>query len=69
MQRREKALGDFAKDKFEKFNAILSGITPLSIERELKREPRGLIMIVAKGTPKNSGSPDQQKNETAKINS
>jgi len=65
---REKALGDFAKDKFERFNAVLSGITPLCIERELKREPRGLIMIVAKGTVKNSGLPDQQKNETAKIN-
>jgi translation initiation factor IF-3 len=56
---REKALGDFAKEKFDKFHGILSKTTPLVIERELKREPRGLIMIVAKGTPKNNGALDQ----------
>ncbi len=65
---REKALGDFAKNKFEKFNSILMGIIPISVERELKREARGLTMIVAKGTPKNTGLPDQQNNETSKVN-
>jgi len=45
---REKALQDFAKEKFEKFVEILKTTTPLKIERELKREPRGFTMIISK---------------------
>lgn len=45
---REKAHGDFAKEKINKFLEILQNITPIKIERELKREPRGLTMIISK---------------------
>ena len=45
---REKTLGDFAKEKMNKFLEVLKNITPIKIERELKREPRGLTMIIAK---------------------
>ncbi len=45
---RQKALGDFAKEKINKFLEILNNITPIKIERELKREPRGFTMIISK---------------------
>ena len=45
---REKALGNFAKEKINKFIEILKESVPLKIERELKREPRGFTMIVAR---------------------
>lgn len=45
---REKALGDFAKEKVGKFLEILKNTTPIKIERELKREARGLTMIISK---------------------
>lgn len=45
---REKALGDFAKEKMNKFLEVLKNITPIKIERELKRESRGLTMIIAR---------------------
>ena len=45
---REKALGDFAKEKMNKFLEILKDLTPIKIEKELKREPRGLTMIITK---------------------
>lgn len=45
---RQKALGDFAKEKVGKFLEILKNTTPIKIERELKREGRGLTMIVSK---------------------
>jgi translation initiation factor IF-3 len=47
---REKALSDFAKQKVNQFLEILKKSTPIKIERELKREARGLTMIVAKAT-------------------
>jgi translation initiation factor IF-3 len=46
---REKAFQNFAKEKVEKFVEALRGIMPIKIERELKREPRGLTMIITKG--------------------
>jgi translation initiation factor IF-3 len=46
---REKTLQDFAKGKIAKFLEILKEITPIKIEKELKREPRGLTMIISKG--------------------
>lgn len=45
---REKALGDFAREKVNKFLEVLRGLTPYKIERELKREPRGFTMIISK---------------------
>ena len=46
---REKALQDFAKEKMNKFLEILNNIIPIKIEKGLKREARGLIMIISKG--------------------
>ncbi|MFH1780401.1 MAG: translation initiation factor IF-3 [Candidatus Nealsonbacteria bacterium] len=45
---REKAMGDFAKEKVNKFLEILQGFIPFKIERELKREFRGFSMIISK---------------------
>lgn len=45
---REKALEGFAREKFNKFLEILRGIAPYKIDRELKKEPRGLTMIISK---------------------
>jgi len=47
---REKALGNFAKEKVNQFMEILGKLIPFKIERELKREPRGFTMIIAKAT-------------------
>jgi len=46
---REKALGNFAKEKINKFLETLAKLIPYRIERELKREPRGFTMIISKG--------------------
>ncbi|MDD2696738.1 MAG: translation initiation factor IF-3 [Candidatus Pacebacteria bacterium] len=46
---REKALQDFAKEKVNKFIEILQTFIPIKVERELKREMRGLTMIISKG--------------------
>ena len=45
---REKALGDFAKEKINKFTELLNNLVEYKVERELKREPRGLSMIIFK---------------------
>lgn len=45
---RERAHGDFAKDKIMKFIEILNNTMLVKIERDLKRQPRGLTMIIAK---------------------
>ncbi len=45
---RERALGDFAKGKINKFLETLANLIPYKIEKELKREPRGFTMIIAK---------------------
>lgn len=45
---REKAMGDFAKEKINKFLETLQGLMPYKIERDLKRDPRGLTMIIVK---------------------
>jgi translation initiation factor IF-3 len=45
---REKALGEHAKSKVNKFLEILQTIIPHKTERELKREPRGMSMIISK---------------------
>lgn len=46
---REKALQDFAREKVAKFLEILKALTPIKIERDLKREARGFSMIIGKG--------------------
>jgi len=46
---RERALQDFAKKKIDNFLEILRKLLPIKIERELKKEARGLTIIIAKG--------------------
>ena len=46
---REKALGNFAREKINKFLEVLQALVPYRVERELKREPRGFSMIITKG--------------------
>lgn len=45
---REKALGNFAKEKINKFLEVMGTLLPYKVERELKREPRGFSMIISK---------------------
>lgn len=45
---REKALQNFARQKISQFLEILQKQTAFKIERELKREPRGFTVILAK---------------------
>lgn len=45
---REKAHQDFAREKVQKFIELLKLTTPIKIERELKKEFRGLTMIISK---------------------
>lgn len=45
---REKALGDFAKEKMLKFLETLDKLIPIKLERELKREPKGFTAIISK---------------------
>lgn len=47
---REKALQETAKKKINDFVKILEGIIPLNIESELKKQPRGLTMIIGNKT-------------------
>ena len=45
---REKALTDFAKEKIKRFLEILENKIPIKVEQDLKRVPRGFIMIISK---------------------
>jgi len=45
---REKGFSDFAKKKIDQFIEILENKIPIKIERELKKEPKGFTMIIAK---------------------
>jgi len=45
---REKALGNFAREKIGKFLEVLQGFVLYKIERELKKEMRGFSMIISK---------------------
>ena len=47
---REKGHQDFARNKFQQFLEILEGQISIKIEKELKREPRGLTMIILKAS-------------------
>ncbi len=44
---REKALQGHARERVRDFLEILKEIAPIKIERELKKKPRGLTMIIA----------------------
>ena len=45
---REKALAEHAKEKLEKFLGTLKEISPFNVEREIKREGRGITAIITK---------------------
>lgn len=45
---RERAHGDFARDKIMKFIETLNKTIPVKTEREIKRQPRGFTMIITK---------------------
>ncbi|MFH1894936.1 MAG: translation initiation factor IF-3 [Patescibacteria group bacterium] len=45
---REKALADFAKGKVTQFLETLNNKIPTKTERELRRDPRGFSMVIAK---------------------
>jgi len=45
---RQKALQGFAREKIKKFLDALEKSTPIKTERELKKQPRGLTMIISK---------------------
>ena len=45
---REKALNQFTREKINKFIETLNNLIPVKIEGELKRQPRGLTMIISK---------------------
>ena len=47
---REKAHQDFAREKIKKFLEVLEESTPIKVERELKKQARGLTMIISKKT-------------------
>lgn len=45
---REKALQDFAREKINKFKEMLGALIEFKVERDLKKEARGLTMIISK---------------------
>jgi len=45
---REKAHQDFAKEKIQKFVEAVQKEIPVKIERDMKKQPRGITMIIAK---------------------
>jgi len=45
---REKELTNFAKEKIKKFLEILESKISIKVEQELKKVPRGFIMIISK---------------------
>lgn len=46
---RQRTLQDFAKERVQKFLEMVAARTPYRVERELKKEPRGMTMIITKG--------------------
>lgn len=45
---RQKALEGFAREKMQKFLTMISASVPLKMERDIRREPRGLSTIATK---------------------
>jgi len=48
MRGREKAHQDLAREKINKFIEVINQTIPVKIERDIKKQPRGLTMIIAK---------------------
>ena len=46
---REKGFSDFGKEKIRQFLEILENLVKIKIEKELKKESRGLTIIISKG--------------------
>ncbi len=44
---RQRALQDTARQKIDKFLEVLESLTPIKVERELKKQGRGLTMIIS----------------------
>jgi translation initiation factor IF-3 len=59
---REKALGNFAKEKVSQFLKIMEQRVPIQIDRELKREPRGFTIIISKGVAVKPNNENETKN-------
>jgi len=59
---RQKAFNDLAAEKTNKFVEILSSYTSKEMDQPLKKEPRGLSLIIKKGKNeiKNETIPDQK---------
>jgi len=49
---REKAHGDFAREKIQKFIEQVNQVIPTKVEKDLKRAPRGMVMIITKDKEK-----------------
>ena len=45
---REKHLSDFAREKMAQFLKILQNLIPIKVERDIKREARGLTIIISR---------------------
>lgn len=45
---REKAMGEFARQKVILFLETTDKLIPIKVERDIKREPRGFTMIISK---------------------
>ena len=45
---REKALQEFAREKIKQFLETIEKLIPIRIEQELKKQPRGLTVIISK---------------------
>ncbi len=58
---REKALPNFAREKINKFLETLDKLVPYKVERDLRKQPRGLTMIIVR---KAVGPAGPNKNES-----
>ncbi|KKR77849.1 MAG: Translation initiation factor IF-3 [Parcubacteria group bacterium GW2011_GWA2_40_8] len=56
---RERANEAFARERFGEFTSLLA--VPYKIEQDIKREPKGLSMIIAKGRSNNSQNNDHEQ--------
>ena len=59
---REKAMEAFAKDKMYKFLEGVAKFIPYKIEREVRKEPKGLSMLISKGVIKTEGVKTETQN-------
>ena len=57
---REKAHQQFAREKIKRFVGILEKLIPIKTEKELKRAPRGLTMIISPDTKHQTQNHEQK---------